>query len=272
MPRITLSIKSRKATREPLSIEDLKQRYLYGLPLEKDGKPIPDEVYQFFLDAAKKEIERYLTIKFDMQIIKETKDFNTDEWRAWNQVKCTYLIQAPVALSGYIGTIQQVDWPRDWLSVRQSSDGETFSRLMHVVPNAYSPYHQIAAIYTGFFPNAGAMGGGNATPEYWNVQYVTGFKKLPIDIEQAIGMLASLNVLIVANETLASAMGALGQSSKSISLDGLSQSISMYVNGQAGIFGARIKQYGETLMGTGGQQGLMDKLRDYYGNIIWAVA
>jgi hypothetical protein len=85
-------------------------------------------------------------------------------------------------------------------------------------------------------------------------------------------MLASLNVLTVGNETLASAMGSLGQSSKSISIDGLSQSVSMYVNGTAGIFGARIKQYSDALLGSPGKPGLLDRLKDYYGAIIWTTA
>lgn len=270
MPRITLSIKSEQATREFVSIEDLKQRYLFGLVLEKDGKPIPNEVYNFFLSAAKKEVERYLSIKLDLQIIVENRDFNVDDWVVESS-KVYLSCSNRYFLNGFIGSVQQVNWPKSWLSVRKTSDQETYSRLMHVVPNAYSPYASTAAIYTGFFPNSGAMGGGRTTPEYWTIEYVTGFKYLPTDIEQAIGMLASLNILTVGNETLASAMGALGTSSKSISLDGLSQSVSMYVNGTSGIFGARIKQYSETLTGTGGKPGLLDRLRDYYGTIVWSV-
>lgn len=271
MPSITLSVKSQISTKQSFSIQDLKERYLFGLNIAKDGKELPDSVYDFFIDAAKKEIEKYLSIKVDLQIFKENRDFQISDWLEWNQIKVTFPIVAPISLTGNFGNVKQVDFPIPWLSVRKTSDDETYSRLIHVVPNTGSG-GGIAAIYVGVLPNSGNIGGGRRTPEYWTVQYVTGFKQLPVDIEQAIGMLASLNILTVGNETLASAMGSLGASSKSLSLDGLSQSVSMYVNGTAGIFGARIKQYTEALMGSGGKPGLLDRLRDYYGAMIWAVA
>lgn len=271
MPTITLSVRSDISTKQSLSIQDLKERYLFGLRIVKDGKELPDSVYQFFIEAAKKEVERYLSIKLDLQIFKENRDFQIVDWLEWNQIKCTFPIVTPISLTGNFGNVKQVDFPLPWLSTRKTSDDETYSRLMHVVPNTGSS-GGIAAIYVGVLPNSGNIGGGRRTPEYWTVQYVTGFKQLPIDIEQAIGMLASLNVLTVGNETLASAMGTLGASSKSLSIDGLSQSVSMYVNGTAGIFGARIKQYNETLLGVGGRPGLLDRLRDYYGAMIWSVA
>lgn len=270
MPTITLNIKSQKNTSQTISIADLKQRYMFGIRLEKDGIELPDSTYDFFINAARVEIEKFLSIKIDIQLLTENRDFQMDDWVSWSQVKATYPVVIPVSMKGYIGNVLQSDYPKEWLSVRKTSDNETYSRLLHLVPNSYSTYHQVAAIYSGFFPNAGWVGPGKRTPEYWTIQYVTGFKQLPLDIEQAIGMLASINVLTVGNETLASAMGALGTSSKSLSIDGLSQSVSMYVNGQAGIFGARIKQYLDSLFGNGTNPGLLQRLRDNYGSIIWS--
>lgn len=271
MPTITLSIKSQKSTRDVFSIQDLKDRYLFGLVIAKNGMELPETTYQFFIDAAKKQIENMLAIKLDLQIFFENRDFNINDWINWSEIKCTYLIVAPMELKGFVGTTKQVDFPISWVSVRRTGDDHTYSRLLHVVPNAYSPYSQTAAIYTGFFPNAGALGAGTSTPEYWACKYVTGFKTLPIDIENAIGMLASLNILIVANETLASALGILGVGNKSISIDGLSQTIGNY--SKDGIFGARIKQYGDMLFGKDGKGGgLIDKLRNIYGDIVWCTA
>lgn len=272
MPSITLNIKSQKSTTGQAIItpQELKDQYLFGLTIQNGGKQLPDSTFSKWIAFAKKEIERRLCIKFDLQLIQENKDFHYDDWVQWAQVKATYPILCPVALNGFIGTTQQVNYPLDWLSTRRTSDNELFSRLMHVLPNSYTTYHQAAALYTGFFPNMGWMGAGRHTPEYWQIAYLTGFPGgIPIDIKTAIGLLASVNILAVGNETLAAAMGALGASSKSISLDGLSQSTSLYINGQTGIFGARIKQYIEQLVGKDGTGGLLKELSDYYGAFIW---
>lgn len=270
MPQITLSIKSQKTTTsQTLSAGDIRQNFLFGIDIRRNGQAMPDSVYEQWIKYAKKQIEDYLSIKLDVQVVKENKDFHYDDWVQWAQVKATYPIVCPIAMGGWIGSTQQVDYPLDWLSVRRTSDNELYSRLIHVLPNQYTTYHQAAALYTGFFPNMGWMGAGRHTPEYWQLTYITGFIEVPADIMQAIGMLASINILAVANETLAAAMGALGGSSKSISIDGLSESTSLYINGQTGIFGARIKQYIEALTGKDGNGGLLKQLQDYYGNFVW---
>lgn len=272
MPTITLNIKNQKKTSSQLiSAQELKDKFLFGVTIAKDGTKMPDSTVDYFIQFAKSQVEQFLSVKLDLQIVTETKDFHYDDWVQWAQVKATFPILCPVSLGGFIGTTMQVDYPLDWLSVRKESGNELLSRLMHVLPNQYTTYHQAAALYTGFFPNMGWMGAGRHTPEYWKVSYVTGFVKVPEDIKTAIGMLAAINILAVANETLASAMGALGGSGKSISLDGLSQSTSLYINGQVGIFGARIKTYTEMLLGPKGDMsdGLLKRLQDYYGAFIW---
>lgn len=271
MPTITLQIKSQKNTSgNIMSAQELRDNYLFGVNIAKGGVSLPDSVYDFHINNAKAEVERHLTVKIDLQLITENKDFHYDDWRTWSQVKATYFVVCARGLTGLIGGVKQIDYPAEWLSVRQTSDNELYSRLIHVVPNSYATFNQSAALYIGYLPNAGWLGGSRNTPDYWTIQYITGFKIVPADILQAIGMLAAINILAVGNETMASALGALGGSSKSISIDGLSESTSLYINGQVGIFGARIKQYTEQLIGVNGKGGLLDELRDYYGNFVWA--
>lgn len=272
MPTITLQIKSQKITTgNVISAQELKDNYLFGIDIKKDGKYLPDSVYDFQINAAKAQVEQYLSLKIDLQIITENKDFHRDDWVSYGQVKGTYFVVCPLALQGFIGTTKQVDYPIEWITARKTSDGELYSRLIHVVPNNYSTYNQSAAIYVGLVPNAGWIGGSKHTPEYWMLKYITGFKHVPADIYNAIAMLASINVLTIGNETMASALGALGASSKSLSIDGLSESTSLYINGTTGIFGARIKQYMEQLFGKDGKSGMLKDLRDYYGNFVWGV-
>lgn len=265
MARITLNMKSEKRTAEQISLSDFKTRFLYGI----DMKEIPDEVYQFHLDSAYAEFEKFLNIKMKLQLHKETKNYKHTDWTMWGQIRATFPVVCGVSVEGFVGTVRQVTYPKEWISTKKT-DEDLYSRLIHIVPSTNAGYHQTAAVYSGLYPNYGWIAGGNNTPNYWTIEYITGFKKkLPADLESAICMLAAINVLTVANETMASALGALGASSKSISLDGLSQSTSMYINGQTGVFSARIKQYTETLLGDGGMK---QRLQDYYGAIMWTTA
>jgi hypothetical protein len=265
MPTIVLSMKSEKRTRDLFSVEELKERFLYGIKIQKDGKELPDSTYTYFVDFAKEQVEKMILVKLNLQIFTETKNFHASDWQTWNQIRLSYPVVCGLQVDGFFGTVKQVTYPKEWISIKTSSE-DLYSRLIHIVPNTGTGYNQTAAVYGGLYPQTGMIGGGNHTPNFWTIKYITGFKKVPRDIETAIGMLAALNILAVGNETLASAVGALGTSSKSISIDGLSQSVSMYMNGQAGIFGARIKQYTETLTG---EKGLLQRLQDYYGAILW---
>lgn len=264
MPQIILQLKSEKRTKDLFSVEELKNRFLPGLSLPA----IPDTAVQYYIDFAKEQIEKLLLVKLNLQVYSEQKNFSASDWKTWNQIRTSYPVIAGLECNGFVGTVQQVNFPAEWISVRKSPE-DLYSRLLHIVPNTGTGYDQTAAVYYGLYPQTGMIGGGDHTPNFWSVKYITGFKVIPKDIETAVGMLAAINILAVGNESIASALGYLGASSKSISIDGLSQSVSMYMNGQAGIFGARIKQYTEMLTG---EKGLLQRLQDYYGAILWTTA
>jgi len=271
MPQLTLNIRASVNTRQALSVEDLKRIYFAGLDMTKNGVPIiSDSDIEFWIQSAKDQVEQMLTIKLDKQIIEENKDFYYDDWTKWGMVKSTYPVVCPINLWGYIGTVRQVNYPRPWLTSRKTTDGQLYSRLIHVVPNDASSYSQAATIYTGILPNIGWLGGGRQTPNYWTLRYVTGFERVPADILQAIGMIAAMQILAILSDSIMGNRFGYGLSSKSISLDGLSQSVSTFANGQAGIFGARLKQYNDMLFNDGA--GLLKRLSDYYGAFIWTSA
>lgn len=278
--QIIFSTKSNKDTKQVLSIDELKSRYLFGLPLEMDGATIPDSVFEYYLSVAKEQIESLLSIKLDKQLIKEQKDFYYDDWVHWSYVKATYPVVCPSALTGYLGTTKQVDYPRPWLQSRKTSDGKLYSRILYMVPTFGSTTSQNAIIFSGVMPNLNwyaSYGSNGQIPCYWNIEYVTGFDIVPADILNAIGMLASVQILPIISDILmgnrkagidGSGVG-WGINSKSISIDGLSQSLSS--GASSGIFNARIKQYQQQL-GTyvgGNAPGELQSLIDYYGNFIW---
>lgn len=151
MPSLTLKIKTAKNTSLLLSAEDIKEKYLFGVDIKKDNKPLPDSVYEFWIQAAFEQIQNYLTVKLMPEIITENKDFHYDDWIRWGMVKTSWFITSPIELQGYIGTIKQVNYPKEWLSSRKTTDN-LYSRLLYVVPNSSSTYNQAAQIYTGVLP------------------------------------------------------------------------------------------------------------------------
>lgn len=283
MPQITLICDSEKDTQNQIvSIEDFKKQYLYGLPLEKDGVSIPDEVFTNFINVAVEQIEMLLNLKLSKTIITEQKDFRFDDWKNWSYVKATYPVVCPIALKGYLGTTKQAEYPRQWLVSRITSDNKLYSRIMYMVPayNAASG-NQNMIVTTGVVPALNWYAGsqGNHIPCYWTLKYVTGWSKVPNEIVDAICKMATLQILPIlsdiqmgnGNSQIQGSGIGWGISSKSISIDGLSQSLSSTAP-QGGVFAARTKQYQDALGDTAGKNsGELQRLIDYYKDINWIV-
>jgi hypothetical protein len=280
MPRITLSCISLKNTQQTMSVDDLKLKYLFGLPLEKDGQPIPEEVYEFYLDAAVQQVEELLSLKLNKTVIEEQKDFYYDDWVHWSYIKASYPVVYPRFLRGFLGTTKQVDYPQSWLQARKTNDGKLYSRMLYMVPTYNSTTSQNSIIFSGVMPNLNwfaSRGANGQIPSYWNMTYITGFDRVPSDIIHIIGMLASIQILIVLSDVLMgnnsgdeSGMG-WGINSKSVSIDGLSQSLSSGAG--TGIFNARVKMYTQQLGDLSGRQpGELQRLIDYYNAIAMTCA
>jgi len=285
MPQIILDCNSIKDTQAIIvSVEDFKTRYLYGLPLEKDGKPLPDDIFENFLDIATQQIEMLLNLKLRKTIITENKDFRYDDWVNWSYTKASYPVVCPVSLDGYLGTTKQAVYPRQWLVSRATSDNKLYSRIMYMVPTyAAAVGNQNSIIVSGIIPNINWFASYNNNgmiPCYWTLSYVTGWSKVPSEIIDAICKMATIQLLPIISDILmgnsnsniqGSGVG-WGISSKSISIDGLSQSLSSTAP-QGGVFSARLKQYQTTLGDTVGKNsGELQQLIDYYKDINWICA
>lgn len=274
MPILTFQIQTPKNTSALLSPQDLRERYLFGLPTEKNGQSIPESTYEFYLDAAQQLIESMLGLRLNREVITETRDFINDDWVKWGYIRVSYPVAKAYSLEGYLGTTKQVTYPKAWLSVRKTSDGRTYDRNMYLVP-AQSTVSDASAVYSGLLPNLGWFRTFGTIPNYWTLKYITGFpgNKIPNDILQAMGMLAAMPMLgVMSDLVLGTSTFGFGMGSKSISMDGLSQSVSTFANGQAGIFGARIKQYNDQLFGVNGKPGLIEILKNAYSAILMSVA
>lgn len=282
MPKITLIANSEKNTSSTvLTVEDFKLLYLYGLPLEKDGTAVPDEIFEQALESSIERVENLLNLKLRRTLITEEKDFRYDDWINWSYVKATYPVVCPIGLDGYLGTTKQARYPRQWLVARATSDGKLYSRILYMVPTyPAAGGNQNSIVISGILPSLNwfaAYKGNGHIPCYWTLQYITGWNKIPAEIVNVIGKLATLQLLPILSDLQ---MGTVGQSgtgigwgisSKSISIDGLSQSLSSTAP-QGGVFGARQKQYATELGETDGSKGgQIKELIDFYKDLNWMV-
>lgn len=267
MPQITLKVSYKKDTSLIVSVNDFKNQFLFGLDLQRYGKEMPDHVYEGYLLAAQQRIEEFLQIKLIKQIYAEDKNFYGDDFKQWSYFPTQYPVTCPLAAHGFLGTIRQVEYPKVWLSAKTTSDGQYLQRQMHLVPNANSTFNQIA--YIGMMPHTG-MFNSRVIPNYWKLFYVTGWdrNKIPKTIIEVIGKIAAIDILTIASDAM---LPYPGIASTSISLDGLSQSLSSFANGTTGIFGARLKSYTDDLFGKSGRDGELKRLKDTYLGIIFGV-
>lgn len=264
MSQLTFHIKYKKGTSSIIDPNDIRQNYLFGINLQKQGQVLTDDVYQYYIDAAVEQLQNYLGIKLFKQVIQESKDFYSDDWMQWGYLKTTYPVRCAFELIGYLGTVKQVTYPTDWLSVRKTSDGELYQRQIHIIPNSANVQNE-AIMYTGILPSVNYHS-NRRIPNYWTMTYVTGFDKVPADIINALGKIAALNILAMMSDAF---LLYPGVNSQSISLDGLSQTLS---TNASGVFSNRIKQYMLDLWGDNNSMGVLKQLYDRYATFTWGCA
>lgn len=216
-----------------------------------------DEDIQFHIQAAQKEIENYLNIKLIRKIYSESLQFNNDEWRTWGFIKTTYPVVCPLRLEGFLNKTKQATYPKEWLSSKKDSDDEMYHRSIYIVPAGNTGAITNSVIFAGLLPNLGYLNAG-VIPNYWTSTYVSGFQIIPADILMAIGQLTTISLLSIAG---ANVLGIPGLSATSLSIDGLSQSLTSALNA----FGDRMKFYSEDL------QRKLPMLQGKYRGYIWGV-
>lgn len=276
MPTINLSIKYNVNTQVPFSAQDIRDKFIAFLPNDFNcNQFISDETIDFYIQSAKEQLESYLGIRIGREVISERHDFIIDDWLQWGYIKTTYPVQSAVSLSGFLGSMEQVQYPFDWITVRETSDGRTYNREFRIMPlGSGATYNNTSALFLGSFNQQLSWWRQNRNvPNYWKMKYITGFPqdKVPADILQALGMIAVIPLLGIISDAYAGRRGlGFGINSKSISLDGLSQSVSSSA-AEKGIFAARMKQYYDALFGVNGKNGLLEVLKDAYSAIIFTV-
>ncbi len=256
-----------------ISPEEITKFYLFGIPLcNADGRELDNEFMRQKILNSQKFLEGLLFIKLTEQFIHETSDFNRQEWSSWGFVKTTFPVKIPCALEGRYNQVNQITYPGNWLCSRKEdsslsgNDDSVYYRQISLVASGTGATSIEGVVYNGSTPFYSGMGFDNI-PNYWHTTYLTGFDKVPRDIIDAIGKLTAAQILVQLGDTY---MG-IGTNNYSVSLDGLSQSISLLKSGDFGVFGSRIKAFGMDLFGPDGNGGTIANLKAKYKGIIWDV-
>ncbi len=252
MPSIGLHIKCSKNSKLVLSSNDLLSLYLYGIDTKsKDGSVIPEHVYRAYIMDAQQEIEKYLGIKLIRQVIEEDHHYHGTDWFNWSLIQTSYQVESPISLIGYYGKTKHITVPTNWMTSKASSDG-LYHRAVWMVPNGSGNIQTTPVVLGVGIPFLGADR-NQSVPDYWKLRYVTGFKTMPMDLVGVIGKIAAINVLNQLSDLI---LGA-GVSSRSIGIDGISQSVSANSDG----YGRRVKAWISEI------DAKLIKLREFYTGI-----
>lgn len=259
MPTLKLNIKSGKNEGLVVNPSDLSELYLNGIPLcYPSGGAITDETITQKIKTAQNQIEKFLSIKINKQIVEENQDFNREEFKQWGYVKTVFPINEPLSLNGFINEIQQVSYPHQWLSVKRGNDPTKF-RNLYLIPNTAggAVMTQHSFVFSGITPHMGFFG-TNFIPNYWKIRYCSGWEanEIPPDIVDIVGKIAAIQILAIAGDLIYGA----GIGNQSISIDGISQQYSTTKGGGKGAFSGRIQQYADEVKET-----LIELKKEYIG-------
>ena len=227
-----------------MSPSELVANFLHGIPLcTPDGRQLSFQVVKQKIKAAQRQVENLFSIKLNRQIIRENRDFIRNQFNQFGYVRSMYPVNTPFEMKGVLNTVEQVNYPKGWLSVKRDEDVATF-RNIYLIPNTGggATMTQNAYVYSGISPNLGFFG-SDFIANYWRIVYSTGWNDIPADLFSFVGRLASIPLLGILGDIL---LG-VGLTGSTVSLDGVSQSISTTRSSQGGLFAGRIKQYADEL-------------------------
>lgn len=264
---VTKNAVSKKS--EPLvTVEKLKQTYLFGVIVRngETGEALPDEAYQQAIDTAVSMMEHYLDLSIAPVIdFVEYKDYHLNDYSEFGYMQLdNFPVHAVSSMKlvyfrdqdGEPITVQTI--PNAWLRLN-NHDG-----IIRLIPNTRFPGNLQLGANGGYFPE---LLNGAMIPQAWQVTYDYGFcsGQIPVLLNQAIGIIASILVLITAGHLI---LGA-GIASSSISIDGLSQSIGTTQSAENSGFSSTIKDYSDKLFGKTKDDpfAIMKMLHTYYKGV-----
>lgn len=248
---------------EPLiTPEQLKSRHLFGVPLVSNiknpltNKPdvMTDDLLKDVIDRAIAMVETDTSLDIFPNRVQEKLEFDSFSFNSWGYMQTNRkpvasieALQITLANGSTIYTVSQ-----EWIETAQLHKGQ-----INIIPMG-------TAISAGGVTQSGTIGNAafmnilgthSKVPSFWNVTYTTGFPDgmIPKIINELIGVYAAVEVLGMLAATNA------GANSKSLGVDGLSQSVSGPGQDK---YTTRINQLEEK------KKNLLQKLKTIYGQTL----
>lgn len=238
----------------------VKDNFLFGVNLQDDdGNTMPDSLIEFYIRSAQDWFQTQIPglLLFEREI-EEVHDYWINDYTTFSFLKAfrfpiqsvsEYAIEYPLSSKRLV-------FDPSWLRI--DSNGSqinlvptqgTFSSILLGEGGSFLPL-----LYTG----------REYVPGIIRLTYKAGFKnnQIPRNIIEMIAMRAAMGPLNIAGDLIAGA----GIASKSISLDGLSQSVGTTSSATNAGYGARIIQYEKQI------KHMMEGLRAHYTGISFVVA
>lgn len=251
---------------EPLiTVKELKERWLFGiLPIRHLNEELSDDALQAFINTAISALEHDLDISITPKTTIEEKDYYANDYYEWGyfylnnvpireikSIKVQYLMSTNPT-TGELVPETVLDIPKEWVRVRKH-DGQ-----VRLIPNNRFPAQLQIGAGGSFFPELFRR--HSTVPQLWAIEYEHGFGagEVPVALNMAIGLLASVFALNIAGDLVIGA----GIAGTSLSLDGLSQSIQTTASAENHAYSAKVKEYHEFLFDK--NVGIIPKLRAFY--------
>lgn len=219
----------------------VKTNFLFGVNLVNDaGTAYPDSMFELAIANAIETVQHDLNIVFDATTVTGEKQDTFNNSNNWPNFAPIRLRVRPVrevtGLQAKWGQNDVLTIPTDWCNLDNSTSGMSYTGSMTVIPTqtqlegtsygmTWAPWRDVA-------------------PLWWRVSYTAGWAtaaEVPKDLLMLIGWQASMLPLDTAGDLIAGA----GIASKSVSIDGLSTSISTTSSATNAGYGARILSYGK---------------------------
>ena len=226
---------------EPLlTVDQMKQRYLFGLDLtDKHGNPIPDEVFQHQLNSSLSFLEHKLDIIILAREFTEEYDYRAQDYIDFNfiQLKKRPVSEVIKMKARFPNNRDLVEYPTSWYVVEKESaqvqlspiEG-SFSGLIVTQGGSYMPL---------------IFGTRDYWPHLFQIQYKAGFcaDQIPVIINEMIGMQAAIRAF----EVLGDILFGPGILSESVSMDAASVSKGLANSQKYALFSGRITSYKEQM-------------------------
>lgn len=219
----------------------VKTNFLFGVNLkDDDGQEMPDSLHEFYIRSATEWLQSELEIYLGpVEVTNEAHDFYYNDYAAYNFLRsfCRPIRKLTKMTLEFPVNSDKIEFDPEWFRC------EFMSGHISSIPSQGSLSKFIIGAGGTFLP---ALHIHDHLPFVLRIDYEAGYENpsdIPSDLLEIVGMKASMGPLNIAGDLIAGA----GIATKSLSLDGLSQSIGTTSSATNAGYGARIIQYNKEI-------------------------